>query len=319
MLENRSVTRRDFLQAGALMTGAAATLSTLPALDAAEPALPWIDAHSHIWPATADRFPLAAGQTVKDLNPPSFTDDELMALARPEGVGRAVLIQHSIYHMFDNSYLIDAVRRHPQRFRIVGMIDDHQPGVAETMKTMLTQGVTGFRITPFIRKEQPEKWLDTPGMLEMWETAARTRQAMSCLINAEHLEGVERMCGRFPETPVVIDHFARIGVDSQFRDDELAKLIRLARHPHTHVKISAFYALGRKQPPHTELIPVIRKLVEAFGARRLMWASDAPYQVQGVNTYRDSIRLIRETLDFVSAEDRRALLAGTVERVYFFR
>ncbi len=80
-------------------------------LTAADNDLPWIDAHSHIWPPETDKFPLAPGQTKADLKPPSFTDDELMAIARPEGVGRVVLIQHSVYHLFDNSYLIDAVRR----------------------------------------------------------------------------------------------------------------------------------------------------------------------------------------------------------------
>jgi len=55
-----------------------------------------------------------------------------MKLAAPEGVKRVVLIQHSVYHLFDNSYLVDAVKRHPQRFRVVGMVDDHarEPGAA---------------------------------------------------------------------------------------------------------------------------------------------------------------------------------------------
>ena len=207
-----------------------------------------IDAHSHIWPPETGRFPLVAGQAKKDLNPPSFTDDELMAIARPEGVGRVVLIQHSVYHLFDNSYLIDAVRRHPKLFRIVGMVDDRKPAVGDEMKKLLPQGVTGFRITPFIRKDQPDKWLDTPGMHEMWKTGAETRQPMCCLINVQQqLAGIDAMCEKYPDTPVVIDHFARIGVDGQMREEDIRQLNRLARHKHTSVKISAYYALGQKK------------------------------------------------------------------------
>jgi len=77
--------------------------------------------------------------------------------------------------------------------------------------------VTGFRITPFIRKDQPEKWLDTPGMQEMWKTVAETRQGDVRLINAADLPRVDKMCSSHPETPVVIDHFARIGVDGEMR------------------------------------------------------------------------------------------------------
>jgi predicted TIM-barrel fold metal-dependent hydrolase len=316
MTEIHRMTRRDALAIGAVAIGVAAL--SQPA--AAQDEFPWIDAHSHIWPPETDQFPLVAGQTKKDLNPPSFTDDELMAIARPEGVGRVVLIQHSVYHLFDNSYLIDAVRRHPKRFRIVGMVDDLKPGVATEMKGLLEKGVTGFRITPFIRKEAAaENWLQSPGMNEMWKTGAETRQAMCCLINPEQLTGVDRMCERYPDTPVVIDHFARIGVDGKMKEDQIALLTRLARHKQTSVKISAYYALGEKKPPHLELIPMIKALYDAFGPERLMWASDSPYQIQGVNTYADSIRLIRDKLDFISRQDRDWMLRGTAERVFFFR
>lgn len=303
------------MAAGAAAVGMASVTVLGQAPDAK---LPWIDAHSHIWPPETDKFPLVGGLTKKDLDPPSFTDDELMALARPEGVGRVVLIQHSVYHLFDNSYLVDAVRRHPKLFRVVGMVDDHQPGAEAAMKKLLPQGVTGFRITPLIRKDKPAEWLDTPGMIEMWKAGAETRQAMCCLINPSDLPRVDTMCAAHPDTPVVIDHFARIGIDGQMRENDLANLCRLARHKHTSVKISAYYALGQKKPPHRELIPMIKRLYDTFGPQRLMWASDCPYQIQGVNNYKDSISLVRDRLDFASAEDRQWLLAKTAEKVFFF-
>lgn len=291
----------------------------VPAATAADEKEPWIDAHSHIWPADVDKFPLVAGQTKKDLNPASFTDDELMAVARPEGVGRVVLIQHSVYHLWDNSYLLDAVKRHPKRFRVQGMVDDHaaEPGAA--MKKLLPLGVTGFRITPFVRpKDEQPRWLDTPGMAEMWATGAKTRQAMCLLINPSDLPATDAMCAKHPDTPVVIDHVARIGADGDIRDADVTALCKMAKHKHAHVKVSAFYALGQKKPPHDELVPMIRRLFDAFGPKRLMWASDSPYQVQGVNTYKASIALVRDRLDFLSKADREWLLAKTAEAVFFY-
>ena len=79
MTHDQPVTRREALAVGAAMTRPA---------PAADDPLPWVDAHAHIWPADADTYPLAPGVTKKDLDPPSFTDEELMALARPEGVAR---------------------------------------------------------------------------------------------------------------------------------------------------------------------------------------------------------------------------------------
>ena len=313
--QNLPLTRRAAFAAGAAALG---TAMTHPAT-AAEENLPWIDAHSHIWPPEVDKFPLAAGKTKQDLQPPSFTDDELMTIARPEGVGRVILIQHSGYHLWDNSYLLDAVRRHPKRFRVQGMVDDHKPEPGAAMKKLLPLGVTGFRITPFVRKkEEQPKWLDTPGMAEMWKTGAATGQAMCLLINKSDLSAADAMCAKHPDTPVVIDHFARVGADGEIRDEDVKALCRLARHKHTHVKISAFYALGKKRPPHDELVSMIRTLLDSFGPRRLMWASDAPYQVQGVNTYKASVGLVRDRMDFLSKDDREWLLAKTAEKVFFY-
>ena len=302
----------------AIACGAAAGLAALPS---PAPAAPEdgksIDAHSHVWTPDTDRFPLVEGRTKQDLVPPSFTDDELMSIARPHGVGRVVLIQHTRYHLFDNTYLSDVVRRHPQRFRAVGMIDDFRTGAADTMKELLPQGFTGFRITPLIRQTPRETWLRTEGMQAMWKTGAETRQAMCCLIDPQDLPGVDAMCDKFPDTPVVVDHLARIGTDGQFKDEDLSNLCKLARHKLTYVKVSAFYALGKKKPPYLELVPVIKRVFEAFGPQRLMWASDSPYQLQGENTYQASISLVRDHLDFLSNEDRQWLLAKTAERVFF--
>jgi len=273
MTRDPTVTRRGALAVGAAALGSLMTRTTT----ASDEAPPWIDAHSHIWPPEVDKYPLAPGKTKKDLDPPGFTDEELRKVARREGVGRVVLIQHSIYHLWDNAYLLDAVKRHPKLFRVQGMVDDRKPNPGAGMKKLLPLGVTGFRITPFVRtKDEQPNWLDAPGMAEMWKTAAETRRAVCPLINPADLQAVDAMCGKHPDTPVVVDHCGRVGADGQIRDADVKALCKLARHEHAHVKVSAFYALGKKERPYDDLIPMIRRLVEGFGPKRLMWGSDSP-------------------------------------------
>ena len=84
-----------------------------------------------------------------------------------------------------------------------------------------------------------------------------------------------------------------------------------------YVKTSAFYALGEKKAPYLDLAPMIRRLRDAFGASRLMWASDCPFQVDPGHNYHDSIALIRDRLDFLTAEDKDWMLRGTAEKVFF--
>jgi predicted TIM-barrel fold metal-dependent hydrolase len=152
----------------------------------------------------------------------------------------------------------------------------------------------------------------------MWKTAAETRQSMCCLINPENLTELNGMCKKYPETPVVIDHFARIGENGQISESDLRHLCQLAAHPTIRVKISAYYALGLKKPPYHDLVPMIKRLYESYGAERLMWASDCPYQLTEPNTYAASIALIRDHIDFVTPEERRLLLRTTAESTFFF-
>ena len=315
MPSDSSVSRRTVLAGGVAAVGTSVLGTEGAAGAAAFKDAPWIDAHSHIWTPDISRSKLQPGMTVEDLAPKSFTADELMAVARPAGVGRVVLIQHTLFHGYDTSYLTDAWRRHPSVFRVVGMVDDLRPNAGRAMRQLMAQGVTGFRIVP---RMGITDWLQTDGMTEMWQTAAETRQPMCCLVNPANLPEVAAACQRHPDTPVVIDHFGRVGIDGQIREAEVNQLCALAKHRHVKIKISAYYALGEKKPPHHELIPMIKRLYEVFGADRLMWASDCPYQLDGENNYPASIGLIRDVIDFVTDAERRQLLRTTAEETFFF-
>jgi len=48
----------------------------------------YIDAHSHVWTDDLATYPLDTGFTVADMDPKTFTDDELLAHCRPSGVDR---------------------------------------------------------------------------------------------------------------------------------------------------------------------------------------------------------------------------------------
>src|SRR6185369_2188204 len=125
-----------------------------------------------------------------------------------------------------------------------------------------------------------------------------------------------RMCRRFPDTPVVIDHLCLVGASGEINPAEAQALCDMAKHKKVTVKVSAFYALGKKKPPYLDLGPLIKQVYDAYGPERLMWATDCPYQVVD-HTYQQSIDLIRHGLDFLKAEDKEWILRKTAERVFF--
>jgi predicted TIM-barrel fold metal-dependent hydrolase len=273
-----------------------------------------IDAHVHVWTPDVTRYPLAAPYTPAQMQPASFTPEQLFVHTKPCGVERVVLIQMS-YYGFDNRYMLDTMRRFPGVFSGVAVVDEHAPELRATMLDLKKQGVRGFRIHPAQRAV--DNWLFGKPMAQMWRIGADEQLAMCALVNPEALVPLDKMCQQFPDTRLVIDHFSRIGMDGTIRDADVDNLCRLARHKLVSVKVSAFYALGRKKPPYTDLGPMIRRLLEAFGPERLMWGSDCPFQVDPGRTYRDSIDLVRERLDFLSPGDRAWILQRTAERVFF--
>lgn len=274
----------------------------------------WIDAHVHIWSPDLERWPLGKGFTVERMKPPSFTVDELLAECRPHGVARVVLIQMSFYRD-DHSYMLHAMENWPGLFAGVALVDPEAEDAVDQLRQLQKQGVTGFRIRA--TGEKVGAWPDSEGMREFWKIGAEENLSMCCLADAGALPGIHGMCEKFPKTPVVIDHCGRIGTSGEINQSDVDNLLRLAEFETVNVKTSAFYALGKKQAPYTDLGPMIRQLRDAYGAERLMWATDCPYQVQKGHTYGDSIALIRDRLDFLTDEEKQWILRDTAEKVFF--
>ncbi len=91
----------------------------------------------------------------------------------------------------------------------------------------------------------------------------------------------------------------------------------MAQYDNVMVKLSAFYALGAKKPPYHDLYDLIKRAVDAFGPERLLWASDAPYQVQNEHTYAASVALMEQGLDFLDAAAREQIMRSTAEGLFF--
>ena len=270
----------------------------------------YIDAHVHVWTDDLNAYPLAESYTKSDMQPEIFYPEDILAHAQPSGVNRIVLIQMS-YYGFDNSYMLDVMEKRPDVFSGIAIVDWNGARPDEDMRRLAARGVRGFRL--YVRDERA---LDGAGIERMFAAGARHNLAVCPLINPVALPSLDRRCSQFPDTPVIIDHLSRIGAAQPIDDARIDSLCAMAKHANVMVKVSAFYALGKKAPPYADLAPLIRRVFDAFGPDRLMWASDCPFQVVD-HTYEDSIGLIRDRLDFLSAEDKERILRKTAENFFF--
>ena len=283
----------------------------------------FIDSHVHIW--TKDEktykrhpsYPIPGGIDASkiEINPKHFPPETIISMAKPFGIDRVCLVQMSFYGS-DNSYIIDAIKQYPLSFRGAGYVDSNMPGLENEMETLLNKGITGFRIVPEDR--YVTSWLQTPGYDLMFSKAAETKQALSCLVNSDAFNEIDRMSNRHPNTVIVIDHLGRIGANGTILQSDIDQLCALAKNENIYLKVSAFYALGSKQPPHHDLIPLIKQVYDSYGPDRLMWASDAPPALMD-ESYEDQISVVRDHINFISQSDKEKLMRTTAERIFFFR
>ncbi len=72
----------------------------------------WIDAHVHVWSKDRSAYPISSNFAGKDIDPPIYSPEDLMADQKGTGVARTLLIQMSFFE-FDNSYMLDVIAESP--------------------------------------------------------------------------------------------------------------------------------------------------------------------------------------------------------------
>jgi L-fuconolactonase len=117
---------------------------------------------------------------------------------------------------------------------------------------------------------------------------------------------VAAIAARHPRLRLILDHLARWGEkldDEAFTD--IDHVLALAQYPNVAVKASALPCYSSEAYPFPRLTPHLRRVYDAFGARRMLWGTD--YSRLPV-PYRDAVRHVREGLDFLTKEDREWVL-----------
>ncbi|MBT4499489.1 MAG: amidohydrolase family protein [Gemmatimonadetes bacterium] len=286
-----------------------------------------VDAHVHVWTDDTEKYPLAPGFQKDDLWLPSFTPEEHFQYSRAVGKVRMNLVQMTWYGL-DHSYILDRIVGDPTTFTGTGMVsavaDVSLPPPDRAMRVLAAGGIRAFRVRGGRARTSfgdPNRWLEYPGYDLMFTAATEDNLGLSFLMGLEDLPDLDRMCARYPDAPVILDHVCGVRIrDGLFPETELQALCRMARHRRVMVKLGPFQALGDGRAPYLDLLPLIERIVDAFGPERCMWESDSGGPVVMQNPHRDyqaAIDLILDRADFLSAGDKEQILAKTAADFFF--
>jgi L-fuconolactonase len=305
MCSGNKHSRRSFLAQSAAATVASTLLSSSAQARGALPVM--IDSHVHVFERNP-QFPFAPGA-----HPPAedATPEMLLRLMHENGVARTVLIQ-VIHYKWDNSYLLSVLRRYPGTFQGVCRVNPEDPAAPEHLSELTAEGFRGVRISP--AADATGDWIRGPLMQPLWRRCSELKVPMQVLLPAMRLPDLVPLIEANPELDVAIDHMADCPLD---RPDLLQHLLDLARYPRVFVKISDLWTLSKQPYPYPDAQDQVKKLMQKFGARRLMWDTNWPVSLAQL-PYARIVELYRDHLDFLTADEREAILSKTVQRIWPF-
>jgi 2-pyrone-4,6-dicarboxylate lactonase len=225
-----------------------------------------VDSHVHVFDPA--RF---AYQASRRYTPGPATVDQLIALHDRLGVGRAVLVQPSVYGC-DNSCLLDALGRLGPRARGVAVID---PAASKSeLEDLIAAGVCGVRLNI-----QVDGLQDSAQLGRLLENTDRQLQGTPLLLQVFASAAVLSACSAQLASmgrPVLIDHFGLLKGGMPVDASGRPPLQALLAAPNVHIKLSGPHQISQQGPDYPDVTAVAKWLTDAAPGR-VVWGSDWPH------------------------------------------
>jgi len=265
-----------------------------------------VDAQVHMWKASTPDRPWVPG--ARPQLPEPFTIERLVPMMDEAGVDRVVVPPTLEGDRLD--YAQEAVKRYPGRFAIMGRIALNDPTTARRFPTWREQpGVLGIRLN--IAGEQAA-WL-TDGTADWFWLAAEKAGIPVMFLTTGQTHQFARIAERHSQLVLIIDHMgvSSESVRSKTVPAAIDQSVALAKYPNVSVKLSAAPAFSSEPYPFRDVTPHIRRLFDAYGARRCFWGTDMTNSFAKA-TYRQRITHFTEELDFFSEDDKDWIMGHAI-------
>ncbi len=257
------------------------------------------DSGLHIWQTSTPEHPWVPGMKGHG---PEFSYETLLADMEKAGVDRAILVPPS-WEGYRMDYSLEAVRKHPKRFAVMGRIDLHDPQSRHAIETWKEKpGLLGVRLT-FHHGHERAGFTD--GTAD-WFWAAAERLDIPVMLTVSDMHAVAAtIAERHPKLRLIIDHMGRV---RGHKDDTLAAglagTIALAKYPNVFVKLTLVQTNSSQPYPYRNIHNTLRGLIDAFTPRRCFWGSDLSAMLHlTTSTYPQAVTLFTEDMKFLTADD----------------
>ena len=228
------------------------------------------DTHCHVF-GPAAQFPYAADRSY---TPPDAPLSKYLAMLDTLGCERGALVQGSA-HGRDNSAMLDALERHPDRLRGVAVADRDTPAV--DFGTWDALGVRGLRFNHFFREGQ----LHYRGGVPLDDARILAPVLKDLGWHLQLWIDVKDLPDTIPilkeiGLPVVIDHMGRTDAQAGTSAPGFQSLLRLLGEGGCWVKLSGAHRVSRQASDYPDARALHVALVKE-NPEQLVWGSDWPH------------------------------------------
>jgi predicted TIM-barrel fold metal-dependent hydrolase len=281
-----------------------------------------VDTHCHVFTDDRTRYPQIR-DTARAGSIPSITEigqtewpltriEDLIAQFDEAGVDKATLVQAYFVYEYDNRYTIDAALAHPDRFTAVVVLDPLDRKAPDELSAMVErERVTGIR---FMRGRLPETSLGKPETFPLWERIQALKIPVAVGDRVTDISKILPAMERYPDVKVAFEHSwgHKVGAPPDYA--VLQPLFDLAKNPNVYIKTAINNVAAAREGGGTPG-ELYTKLVEVFGAKRIMWSSNYPAHPRfgGVKPRLDESK---KALAHLSADDQAWILGKTALAFY---
>jgi len=276
---------------------------------------PIIDIHPHVISDDESRYPPAPlfGKRSDWSQERPSTVETLVAQMDAAGVDKAAVVHSSTTYGFDNSYVVDACNRFPDRLLAVGSIDVRAPDAPAVLREWVSKGLGGLRIfTGGSTKDFDPSELEDEAAFPAWKVLGELGLTMCIQTGPVGLPQVRALANRFPDVPIILDHLGRPDVLDGPPYANAQSLFDLADIPSIYLKLTPRIMgdVTKEQASADTFFPL---LVEQFGADRLAWGSNYP---TSPGTLAEIKATAEKRLSCLSEQEREWIFGRTAAGLY---
>ncbi len=285
-----------------------------------------VDGHLHLFKALSDDYPRAV---FEGMTPPEREEsaERLLEAMDTAGVDRAVYCALSEH----DHYLAEVLAQHPGKFAGVSVYDFTDPHPLATLQRRIDAGIEGVRFYGLEGEAgaDPESLAVFPALaamrdagMKVWFYGPADQIALldGCLDLLPGLRVVLNHLGFLPNMhlELMVDDYGRPRFDMPLPPPGLEVVEALAaKHSSVHVHFSGHYAFSGAPFPYRDLQETTDRIYAAFGADRMLMASDWPW-IREEPGYPETLGVIDQLLGNISSAEREMIRGGTAMSLFDF-